>query len=176
VDVNVFAPAPRVVVDFSACRLGSTGSVRCWGGNISGQLGTGDSANVLGGSESLPVVLDLASDTVDVRMGFQHLCALSNVGDVRCLGTGFNGANGVGTGEDVGDDPNETPPTPIDLPAPARLIGSAGYANCAWLDNRQLWCWGDNDEGQLGQGDTLSIGDNEPVSTGSPVPIFGPTN
>lgn len=173
VGVNVLLEAASLSVELSACEVTTMGDVRCWGSNSAGQLGTGDTASVFGGAGDFPVQVDVGSSTVALVSGVQGLCVLSNTGDIRCLGTGFEGANGAGTGDAIGDDPGEVPPTPLELPAPAIVIGSASYASCAWLENSELWCWGRNDFGQLGQGNRLSIGDDEAVMAGQPVPLFG---
>ena len=162
-----------IAVGMSACRLAPDGEVRCWGANQAGQLGTGATAEVRGGFDDAPVSLPVASDTLEVVMGLAHLCARSTVGEVRCLGTGYQGANGAGTGSGVGDEPGETPPAPLPLAAPALLLGAANYATCAWLDTHELWCWGENSSGQLGQGDQIALGDDEPIDVGHPVPLFG---
>ncbi len=172
IDTNVLLPTSELVVQLSACRVSTGGPVQCWGHNGAGKLGTGDAISVRGGPGDYPVLLQVRSDTADLAMGLQHLCTLSTTGEVRCLGTGFAGANGEGSGEDIGDEAGEVPPAPLALPAAAQLIGSGGYATCAWLENREMWCWGENTDGQLGVGNTFAIGDNEMVSAGAPVPLF----
>src|SRR5690606_33521552 len=34
----------------------------------------------------------------------------------------------------------------LDLPAPAKQVYAAGFMSCAWLENEELWCWGDTSE------------------------------
>ena len=41
----------------------------------------------------------------------------------------------------------------------AKAIAAAGHATCAILDNSSIKCWGKNNRGQLGQGNTNSLGD-----------------
>ncbi len=172
VETSVVSDIDALAMNSSTCWVSPLGELYCWGGNSAGQLGTGDLTDVLGGASDLPVRVPLGLSTVSVTVGAQHICALSNVGEVRCSGSGFRGANGAGTNEDIGQELGGEPPPPVELPAPALLIGSASYSTCAWLQTRELWCWGDNEAGQLGQGDRLPIGDDEPPSAGSPVPLF----
>jgi alpha-tubulin suppressor-like RCC1 family protein len=35
-------------------------------------------------------------------------------------------------------------------------ISAAGHHTCARASDDSLWCWGDNDAGQLGVGDTMA--------------------
>lgn len=176
VETSPTSDTEALAMDSNACQVNPLGELHCWGGNSAGQLGTGDTTDVLGGGDDLPVRVPLGLSTVATAVGAEHICALSNTGEVRCSGSGFRGANGSGTGEDIGQNLEGTPPPPVDLPAPVQLLAAASYATCAWLETRELWCWGDNEAGQLGQGNQLPIGDDEPPSAGSPVPIFGPAS
>jgi alpha-tubulin suppressor-like RCC1 family protein len=45
-------------------------------------------------------------------------------------------------------------PLQVALPGPAVQISAQYQVVCALLDDRSLWCWGDNTEGQAGQGDS----------------------
>lgn len=61
---------------------------------------------------------------------------------------------------------NEVPQLIAGLPAAAvEVDASGGFTDdghtCARLSNDQLWCWGENDDGQLGDGTT----------TGSTTPV-----
>lgn len=100
------------------CVLLSTGGVRCFGRNDTGQLGYGNTINV--GDGIGPEVVDQAdvSFGLDVRatqiaLGGTHSCAILSTGDLRCwgsdefgqLGYAVLGAIGDGTGPDVGDVP-----------------------------------------------------------------------
>ncbi len=76
--------------------------------------------------------------------------------------TGCPGTGDVNDGPDGGDNVNDGPDGgggdgPPPPPGPALLDLSAGSNHtCALLDNRTVRCWGDNREGQLGDGTTTS--------------------
>lgn len=89
-----------------------------------------------------------------------HTCALRTDGSVVCWGSNFLGQLGIGSKDNIGDDPGEMPPAPVALPAPARDIAVGGVFTCALLTNGRLYCWGEGERGALLQGNTENIGDD----------------
>ncbi len=54
-------------------------------------------------------------------------------------------------------------PKPVpDLPLPAIEVGLGADHSCALLEDRSVWCWGDNQSGELGRG-TVSTGGELPA-------------
>jgi alpha-tubulin suppressor-like RCC1 family protein len=96
-------------------------------------------------------------------LGDNHTCAVLGTGVVRCWGYGGLGQLGYGNTNDVGD--GETPGSvaPVDLGAGRRAVAlsAGGNHTCALLDTGAVRCWGRAVEGQLGYGNTDTIGDNE---------------
>jgi alpha-tubulin suppressor-like RCC1 family protein len=75
----------------------ANGTVKCFGGNTSGQLGSGDTS---GANTPSAVVSDQNSQVVSgigVALGEQHSCAISSQGTVACWGNNANGQLGKGT-------------------------------------------------------------------------------
>ncbi|MCH1528455.1 MAG: hypothetical protein L7S46_01865, partial [Candidatus Poseidoniaceae archaeon] len=92
-----------------------------------------------------------------------HTCAILDNGDLKCWGRDHYGQLGDG-----GTNTNTNAPssTAINLGTGRTAVAvSAGYQHtCAILDNGDLKCWGDNNEGQLGDGGT-NTNTNAPSST-----------
>ena len=133
-----------------ACVLLQGGSVRCWGSNDSGQLGTG---NGDGGSlakyESVPrQVLGIANATGITAAGSGitgTTCVVYGAGDVACFGDDAWGQLGRG------DEPsNRTNPDPVAIAGlRAKSVTLTGtFALAVGTDDR-LWSWGANDATQL---------------------------
>lgn len=89
--------------------------------------------------------------------GDSHTCAASG-GAVKCWGKGSSGQLGNGFSVD-----SRVPVLVTGLPAPAVQVASGGKHTCALLDNGQVWCWGDNSDGQLGN--STFAGSSSPVQT-----------
>jgi len=66
------------------CAILDTGSMKCWGRNSEGQLGTGATS----GNRNTPVESTIATGTiVDVSAFLYFTCVLNSEGTVRCFGT-----------------------------------------------------------------------------------------
>lgn len=158
---------------FSCARL-DTGQVRCWGIGDYGALGYGNRQDI-GDNETPasvgPVNLGPGRTARAIAAGFYHACAILDQGQVRCWGLGDNGALGYGNTEWVGDDETPASVGPVDLGAgrTAAAITGTGRHTCALLDNGRVRCWGLNNVGQLGYGNTRTIGDGETPGSVGPV-------
>jgi alpha-tubulin suppressor-like RCC1 family protein len=151
-----------------ACAILDNGATKCWGDNASGQLGQGDmfdrGVNLVGMGDFLPIVdLGPGRTAIAVSLGQVHACAVLDNYAVKCWGSNSSGQLGLGNTVDRGDQLNEMGSNlpAIDLGGASRAVGLAtGDAHtCARLTDGRVKCWGDNDFGQLGQGDTLQQGD-----------------
>ncbi|UQA56515.1 RCC1 domain-containing protein [Polyangium aurulentum] len=151
------------------CALLADGAVKCWGSNISGQLGLGneinrgDTPDEMG--NKLPPV-DLGSDqrATAIAVGFGHTCALLSGGAVKCWGANDFGQIALGAQLARGDGPNEMgdmlPAVGLGTGQSAVAIAAGSQHTCALLANGSVKCWGYNEYGELGLGDTNHRGDD----------------
>ena len=154
-----------------SCAILDTDQVLCWGQNNGGQLGLGNGVTPVAAADSSPI--NLGGSATAISSGRMHTCALLSTGAVKCWGYNNYGQLGLGDTENVGD--NEAPAAvgTVNLGAgrTATAIASGYEHSCAILDNGALRCWGRNDSGQLGLGNTTTLGDNESVSSVAPVDL-----
>jgi len=102
-----------------------------------------------------------------------HTCARLDDGSAKCWGSNTSGQLGLGDTQDRGDGPGEMGATlpAVDLgPGRTALQLTAGFQHtCARLDDGSVKCWGFNNVGQLGLGDTQDRGDG-PGEMGAALP------
>jgi alpha-tubulin suppressor-like RCC1 family protein len=162
---------------FTCARL-DDGGVKCWGGNGAGQLGLGDAlARGDGAGEmgaTLPTVdLGPGRTALQLTLAVSFTCARLDDGSVKCWGFNGNGQLGLGDTLDRGGQAGEMGASlpAVDLgPGRTALQVTAGQGfTCARLDDGSVKCWGTNDTGQLGLGDTQQRGDG-PAEMGASLP------
>jgi alpha-tubulin suppressor-like RCC1 family protein len=160
--------------------------LKCWGSNDYCELGIGTRQGGLASDPSttgngLPWI-DLgttaagaARRAVAAAGGFQFLCVLGDDGAIVCWGDNWSGQLGIGRASAPRScRPEETGGANlVSLPVAAVALGARGQSTgggahvCALLASRQVTCWGENDDGQLGTGDTV------PLMTPSAALAFG---
>lgn len=134
---------------FHSCGVKSDGSLWCWGMNESGELGLGDAAD-----RDTPTQVGCTDGRcttgwTTVGAGSFHTCAIRGAGELWCWGGGQNGQLGVGTNatEDI------ALPRRVELGEWRSVVAGTSHS-CGLQSDGSLWCWGRNDRGQLGLGDT----------------------
>jgi alpha-tubulin suppressor-like RCC1 family protein len=131
-----------------SCATRNDGSLWCWGYNRDGETGTGTTANI-----ARPHQLTTPAPTgwASVTAGILHTCAIRTDGTLWCWGD--NGAGALGIGSTVSQDLPQQVTTPATTGWGSVTAGN--YHTCATRTDGTLWCWGFNDEGQLGIGNTI---------------------
>jgi alpha-tubulin suppressor-like RCC1 family protein len=121
----------------------SAGNVWAWGSNTYGQLGYTASPTSVPGKATFPGGTVITA----VAAGQYHSLALDQAGKVWAWGSNSSGQLGDGTTTGT-----STPEKLGTFPTGTVIIAiAAGYAHSLAVDNTgQVWAWGDNLHGQLG--------------------------
>lgn len=127
----------------STCGVGADGSGRCWGNNEYGQLGDGSTT-----SRDAPVAVTGLSGVASISIGYSHACAATTTGAAYCWGANSLGQLGDGTTS------QSLSPRPVSGLSAVTAIGAGlgGGFTCALRSTGQVFCWGVNWQGQLGDG------------------------
>jgi len=121
------------------CGLAADGELWCWGD------GTEQMFDETGGPSSAWV--SRLSDITDLAAGGAHVCALVSTGRVWCWGfRNGDGQLGIGT-RDVHVDPQL-----VEGMDDVVELASGYFHTCARTGAGQVFCWGRNREGQVGDG------------------------
>jgi alpha-tubulin suppressor-like RCC1 family protein len=165
--VQVAALAYRVAVGQDhTCIVTQDRTVSCWGRNDAGQLGIG----ALSAAESTPQEVPGLTDIVDISAGDDDTCAVDGDGNAWCWGSDSHGQLGDGGGAGT----PQTSPVPVSMTDAdngfLRIDVGARHV-CAVADGgdealSQLYCWGDDSAGQLGNGGTAADA-SEPTAVSS---------
>ena len=162
-----------------SCALLDNGQVKCWGIGTFGRLGYGDTDSRGGDvgdmGDDLPFVdLGTGRSAVSLSAGTDHTCAILDNATVKCWGRSeFWGMLGYEDQAARGDEPDEMgddlPTVDLGTGARAEAVAASGYHTCVLLDTGRVKCWGENNVGQLGYGDTFHRG-NIPNTMGDLLP------
>ena len=143
----------------SYCVVLATGGVNCWGMDSFGQIGNGDAppndGDGLYGFDTPQAVIGI-SDAVSVVSDGPGYCALLSSAGLECWGDNSYGQLGKGAiGGNGSDGPysDNTPQPVTGITNATAVFGSTG-SYCAILSSGKTKCWGDNIDGQLGNGTT----------------------
>ena len=154
--VNVAAnetPVEVTVGQVTACALMESGNIYCWGSGYYGKMGNGEPWNDdYVNTEMRQVLLPEGQGGQTVSISGGHICTILNNGDVYCWGRGNQGQLGYGGTS------NRNIPAKVNLPGQrsAIAISTGTFMTCAITNDGMGYCWGENDEGQLGNGTTNS--------------------
>lgn len=141
-----------------ACALREYGEVYCWGLNPRAELGdTSQTARALPHPVLLPDGSPLTGTSLGV--GAFHACVVNFAGEVYCWGQGIYGQNGTRV---------VVTPTHVrgDIAFEAAnfiQVVTGSWGTCALSEGGEVWCWGWNRRGQLGQGGVSPDSSDEPL-------------
>jgi len=131
---------------WSCAALKTNGTLWTWGRNVYGTLGLGDNS-----IKEIPT--QVGSDTwLKVSMGESHCLAIKSNGTLWVTGYNIKGALGLG---DFGIGTNRNVFTQVGSDDDWADVYGGEYFSYAIKTNGKIYASGENDDGQLGQGDTL---------------------
>ncbi len=139
---------------YHTCALTSTGGAKCWGSYVYGQLGNGMTGSGATKVSSPADVTGLTSGVASVMATVSggSTCALLTSGSAQCWG--YNGNGQLGTGDKVN---RNTPASVTGLPSTVATMTIGGSDACARLSTGSSMCWGSNNVGQQGAGNTTAV-------------------
>jgi alpha-tubulin suppressor-like RCC1 family protein len=160
----------------TTCAVTTSGGAKCWGFNLYGALGVGSGGPDLCGAapgtpcSKVPVdVSGLSSGVSSISVGYEDVCAVTTSGGAKCWGTDTLGQLGDGSLYGTVGYPCDCTPTPVDVTGLTSGVSGISLGHdfaCAVTVSGDGDCWGNNRNGQLGDGTTTNR--SLPVSLFSP--------
>jgi len=150
-----------------ACALLDSSEVKCWGFNKQGQIGAGYKST----AEGIPVYvtdgISNISGVTKISTGQTHTCAITNADEVKCWGSNSKKQLGY-TANVMSIVAKNVEGLPTDgVPVE---IGTGNRHSCVLMDNGDVYCWGDNSYGQLGNS-TIATGSSGDSYSQTPVKV-----
>jgi alpha-tubulin suppressor-like RCC1 family protein/uncharacterized protein YjdB len=136
---------PLAVGDRSACALDTNGQAYCWGSLVTAASGT------LPTTAPTPVGSPVALATLVA--GPNVVCGLSETGAAYCAGSNYAGGTGLGSSSGL-----TSTFTKIQGSQTFAQLAAGGTHACGLVSSGAIYCWGLNDNGQLGDGTTSGSG------------------
>jgi len=125
------------------CGIATDASLLCWGSNSHGQAGQPLATTKV----STPTAVSAAGLVAQVSGGDFHTCWVKKDKSLYCLGG--NGSGQISIGKATA---NELTPQAVKGLTSVQMVSARGSFTCSVDSTQQLWCWGANDKGQLGDG------------------------
>jgi alpha-tubulin suppressor-like RCC1 family protein len=126
------------------CGVRGDGSAFCWGLNADGQHGDGTQND-----SRTPVEIPGLDDVTAIAAALTHTCIVRDDG-TYCMGTAPLGDGGVD---------RQFVPTLVTTSAVFESLSVGWEHACGLTAGGDVWCWGRNGSGQIGDGEELVIGD-----------------
>jgi alpha-tubulin suppressor-like RCC1 family protein len=135
------------------CGLDAGGVAYCWGYGADGQQGNGESGAAA--LHTAPTRVSSLQTFASIYAGHMHTCALTGDGTAYCWGANQDGQLGYATTTMCGDvEPCSTSPQPVNTTLRFVSLALGIGHTCGLVHTGEVYCWGDNELGQLGNGTT----------------------
>lgn len=139
----------------TVCALLANETVRCWGDNPNYMLGDHSTVS----QSAVPVTVKGLTGVKQVSVGGEAVCVVVTGGHVKCWGSEAQGALGNGKQEILGI--SKSPVTVRGITGATQVSVANNWA-CAVIARGGVKCWGNNTDGNLGNGKTTNS--SHPVS------------
>ena len=154
-----------------ACAVVGTG-VACWGINVFGNLGAGDTAAHL-----YPVLVTISGKTVKkVAVGTDVSCALTTSNEVYCWGANNQGQCGLGYNSTAVTGPVQVAQNGGGYLTGVKELAAGHLLACVIKTDGSLWCWGNTTLGnkatQMLDKNSAPINDAVLLTTDTPTPDY----
>ncbi len=175
VSLTIPVTGNRIIVAGFAhtCMTVEDGRVVCWGLNASGQVGNDTYVD-----QYQPVYVKNLTGVINLTAGSLHTCALTSENEIWCWGENGSGQLGNGTTVD-----SSIPVKVADFQQTVVDFTAGEDFTCAKLINNEVWCWGENSNGQLNDGTNVDrskavqaqISDDQLLISGGLTSLLGGT-
>jgi len=139
---------------YHACVIASDNKLYCWGRNHRGQLGNNSMVD-----SSRPVAVNMTGvlagkTTKQISTGAYHTCVVASDDNAYCWGENMKGQLGNNSTA------NSSVPVKVDTSGvlagkTIKQISTGHYHTCAVASDDKMYCWGENNNGELGNGSTV---------------------
>lgn len=173
VGVATLVPSPEPLNGVTAgtahaCAMSNGGAALCWGSDVYHETGVAGGRATCGATTCVPApsVVQGGLRFFAISAGDGFTCAIATLARVYCWGRNDLGQLGTAAAitDRCGDVPCSAVPRPIAIDAEFVSVSAGSGHACAITLRRQLYCWGRNNFGQVGDGSTTTV--STPVRVG----------
>lgn len=150
-DVIGLPSASRVEVGRTTSCAITVQGLYCWGDGARGQLGNGQ---LKFDPTPSPFKVPEIGKVLDVAVAKDHVCAITEARNILCWGDTKEGKLG-----NAMTSPITTPGEGVTGIADAVQVVAGDRHSCALRASKTVWCWGNNELGQLGNGNNVESRD-----------------
>lgn len=161
-EVTTFKRPQYALGQRHSCTINSAKHISCTGSNEFGQLGNNESG-VDAGKTVFTSIVDTGQRQWEMLVaGENYNCAIDSDQQLYCWGDNRDRNLATGAIEDI-----VTIPTRVSSNLGWLWIAAHKAHLCGIKTDHSLWCWGNNDNGQLGADTTTVITQEQPLKVGN---------
>jgi len=132
----------------------TSGTLYCWGEGEYGQLGIGATSDRTRATLVSVPGIRAGEGFRSLGAGSVHTCGVTELGRVFCWGSNSQGQIGIGQGVSTALRPQQV----LGLRGRSVAVGVGAFHTCVLNSDYDIFCWGHNEYGQLGDGSPVGNG------------------